>query len=471
MGKPAVGLVGLGVMGASLARNLERNGCRVIVYNRHRERTEEFLSQFGAGHDFVPAMTYTDLLRHLEPPRTLLVMVLAGAVVDTVLNELTPLLSSGDIVIDGGNSHYRDTERRSERLAARAIEFVGMGVSGGEEGALNGPSLMPGGSIRAYERLQPILRSIAAVSDSGPCVAHVGPGGAGHFVKMVHNGIEYGDMELIGEAYALLRRGLRLAPERIAEVFAEWNTGELQSYLIEITAKIVGFPDDQGREGVLLDYILDAAGEKGTGRWTAQAALDFGVPAPTLSSAVDARLLSALKSERVEAAHAYRTSEETDPLGPEYLGKIRSALYAAKICSYAQGFALMKAASSRLSWRVDLGEMARVWEAGCIIRARFLERIRDAYKHDPDLANLLIAPSFLTEVRERVADWRAVVGAAVARGIPAPAMGASLAYFDSYTSERLSANLLQAQRDFFGAHHYQRTDREGDFHTNWLPTE
>jgi 6-phosphogluconate dehydrogenase len=471
MGSASVGLVGLGVMGSSLARNLERNGCRVVVHNRDRERIDEFLDQFGEGRSFVGAETYTELLRHLVPPRTILLMVVAGSVVDSVLSDLTPLLSAGDIVIDGGNSHYRDTERRSERLAARAIEFVGMGVSGGEEGALNGPSLMPGGSKRAYERLAPVLRSIAAVSDSGPCVTHVGPGGSGHFVKMVHNGIEYADMQLICEAYDLLRRGMRIPPADLAEVFAEWNTGELQSYLVEITSRIVGVPDDQGAGGILLDHVLDAAGEKGTGRWTTQSAMDFSVPAPALSSAVDARFLSSLRDERQRAAAAYRHPEELAPLGREFLPYVRSALYAAKVCSYAQGFALIKAASTRLSWGVDLGEMARIWKAGCIIRAGFLDRIRDAYGRDPELPNLLLDPSFREEIEQRLADWRKVVVAAVERGIPMPAMSASLAYFDSYTSARLPANLLQAQRDYFGAHTYQRTDREGSFHTNWVPLD
>ncbi len=471
MNKTSVGLVGLGVMGTSLARNLERNGCRVVAYNRDPKRVDSFLAEFGPGHEFEGAKTYTELLRHLQPPRTILLMVVAGSVIDSVLTELSPLLSAGDIVIDGGNSHYRDTERRTERLAARAIEFVGMGVSGGEEGALNGPSLMPGGSARAYGRLRPILESIAATADSGPCVTHVGPGGAGHFAKMVHNGIEYADMQLICEAYDLLRRGMHLPPDELAEVFAGWNTGELQSYLIEITARIVGFADDRGQDGVLLDQILDVAGEKGTGRWTSQSAMDFGVPAPTLSVAVDTRFLSGLKEERTRAAGVYVRAEMPEPLGREYLTRIRSALYAAKVCAYAQGFALIRSAADRFSWGIDLGELARIWKAGCIIRAGFLDRIRDAYAKDADLPNLLLAPSFREEILARVDDWRSVVTAAISRGIAVPAMSSALAHFDAYTSARLPANLLQAQRDYFGAHTYQRTDREGTFHTTWTAPE
>ena len=466
--KQAVGVIGLAVMGENLALNIERNGFPIAVYNRTYDRTSAFVSQRAQGKNVVGAKTLAEFVAALEPPRRIIIMVKAGAPVDAVVTELQPLLTAGDIVVDAGNSHYTDTDRRLDATAASGIKFFGMGVSGGEEGALWGPSIMPGGDQATYRHLEPILTKIAAKADSGPCVTYVGARSSGHFVKMVHNGIEYGDMQLIAEAYDLMRHGLGLPTNEIADTFAAWNEGELKSFLIEVTARVVDFRDDQGTRKALVDQILDTAGQKGTGKWTTMAALDLGVPIQTITAAVDARIVSSLKPLRVRAAKTYR-----DPVRPVRSGKkalleqIRAALYASKICSYAQGFHLIAEASKAFSYGVRLDEMARIWKGGCIIRAVFLDKIRRAFERDPALPNLLLDPDFAREIRKRVAPWRATATLGTKLGVGLPAMTASLAYFDSFRRERLPANLIQAQRDYFGAHTYERLDRPGVFHTNW----
>jgi len=462
------GVIGLAVMGENLALNVERNGFPVAVYNRTWEKTESFLNGRAKGKKFVGGKTIPEFVKALERPRRILVMVKAGGPVDAVIEELKPHLEPGDIVIDGGNSHYPDTNRREAYLAPTGLKFFGMGVSGGEEGALNGPSIMPGGDKETYRHLEPILKKIAAQADSGPCVTYCGARSAGHFVKMVHNGIEYGDMQLIAEAYDLLRHGLGLPTSEIAAIFAEWNAGELQSFLIEITSKIVDFKDDQGTGRPLVDLILDKAGQKGTGKWTTVAALDLGVPIPTITAAVDARIISSMKDTRVVAAQAYPSTLKPQGADKQRMVKaISNALYASKICSYAQGFHLIAAASQEFKYGVDLKECARIWKGGCIIRAVFLDRIRQAFEKNPTLPNLLLDAGFKQQIEEKVADWRTVVGLSLQLGILSPAMSASLAYFDSLRRERLSANIIQGQRDFFGAHTYERTDKPGSFHTMW----
>ncbi len=466
--KQAVGVIGLAVMGENLALNIERNGFPIAVYNRSYERTNAFATGRALGKNVVAARTIADLVAALERPRRIILMVKAGKPVDDVLDEISPHLEPGDIVVDGGNSHFVDTERRVALLAERQLTFFGMGVSGGEEGALWGPSIMPGGDEAAFRHLEPILTKIAATADSGPCVTYVGRKGSGHFVKMVHNGIEYGDMQLIAETYDLMRFGLGLSPAQIAETFAEWNEGELKSYLIEITAKIVNFADDLGTGAVLIDKILDAAGQKGTGKWTTTIALDLGVAIPTITAAVDARILSAAKALRTSAAAKYPTRHVAIALDtPAFLRSLRSALYASKICSYAQGFDLLRRASEQFDYGVRLDEIARIWKGGCIIRAVFLDKIRAAFSRDARLSNLLLDAEFHAEIKSRIDDWRLVVEAAVRAGMTPPAISGSLAYFDSLRREQLPANLIQAQRDFFGAHTYQRTDRDGTFHTDW----
>ncbi len=478
------GVIGLAVMGENLALNLSDHGVEVAVYNRTPERTRRFIEGAAAGRPIQPAYSLADLVARLGRPRRLLLMVKAGPPVDAVLQELLPHLDEGDLVIDGGNSHFRDTERRGEWLGEKGLSYVGLGISGGEEGARHGPSLMPGGPREAFRRLEPILRKIAAQASAGPCVTYVGSRGAGHFVKMVHNGIEYGDMQLIVEAYDLLRRGAGIAPGELAEVFDAWNRGELRSYLVEITARIVAFPDDRATGDMLLDRIDDRAGQKGTGRWTTQAALELGVPIPTITAAVDARLLSALQDERRRAAEVYRgmvgagSGEAPDPrfaaLFPvqggareDLIEGLRRALYAARVCTYAQGFALLAAASAEYGYGLDLAEVARIWTGGCIIRAALLDDVREAFRRAPALPNLLLDPGIARAVTDRLDAWRGVVGQAQRWGIPVPALSAALAYLDGYRSPGLPSNLLQAQRDYFGAHTYQRTDRPGSFHTEW----
>lgn len=467
------GLIGLAVMGENLAMNIARNGFRLSVYNRTWDVTQAVLERKPKDYPMTGFKTLREFVASLERPRKILLMVKAGAPVDAVIQDLKPLLERGDIIIDGGNSFFRDTDRRFEELAASGLVFFGMGVSGGEEGALWGPSLMPGGELKTYETLKPILSKIAAQVASGACVTFVGNRSAGHFVKMVHNGIEYGDMQLISEAYDLMRNVLKLKPPQLAQVFEGWNQTELQSFLIEITAKIVNFPDDQNGNGkrsrkTLIDVIRDQAGQKGTGKWTTQAALDLGVAIPTITAAVDARGMSARQGLRLAAAEVYpQPVAAVSASTKSWIEAIRQALFASKMCSYAQGFDLLAQASKAYDYDVHLGEMARIWEGGCIIRAGFLEDIRRAFDKNPQLPNLLIDPVFAKRIRKMLPAWRKVVGMAVARGLPVPAFSASLAYFDSLRRRRSPANLIQGQRDYFGAHTYERIDREGVFHTNW----
>ncbi|MCL4508894.1 MAG: NADP-dependent phosphogluconate dehydrogenase [Chloroflexi bacterium] len=462
------GLIGLAVMGANLALNIASRGFQVVVYNRTAERTRQFLTGPASGTSIIGAETLSGFVAKLERPRRIILMVQAGAPVDSMLSQLTPLLEPGDAIMDGGNSFYQDTERRSKELAQKSLRYIGTGISGGEEGALHGPSIMPGGDRAAYDELfAPILTRIAAQVEDGPCCTYIGPGGAGHYVKMVHNGIEYGDMQLIAEAYALLSGGFGLSARELSDIFADWNTGILESYLIEITAKVLGYTDpDTGLP--LVDLILDAAGQKGTGRWTSQDALQLGVPIPTIDAAVWSRNISALKTERIAAAKMLGTTRK-EPLGrdEQIIGAVRDALYAAKVASYAQGMALLAAASKEYGFELNLSDLARIWKGGCIIRARLLNEIQRAFRSQPGLVNLLLDEEFRNQLLERERAWRTTVQLAAERGIPCPALSASLAYFDSYRSVRLSANLIQGQRDFFGAHTYQRTDKPGTFHTQW----
>jgi 6-phosphogluconate dehydrogenase len=462
------GLVGLAVMGQNLALNIESRGYSVAVYNRTAERTREFAAAKIGGRNMLPTYSPEEFVAALERPRKIMLMVKAGKPVDETIEHLKPLLETGDLLIDGGNSFFGDTERRSKEMESAGLLYIGTGVSGGEEGALKGPSIMPGGQPEAYAMIEDMLKAIAAKVDGDPCVSYIGPRGAGHYVKMVHNGIEYGDMQLISEAYDILHRGAGFSAPELHAVFSEWNKAELSSYLIEITADIFRKVDaETGRP--LVDLILDEAEQKGTGKWTSQNALDLGVPTPTINAAVEGRLLSAFKKERVAASKVL-----SGPV-PAFAGDgralaedVRQALYASKICSYAQGMALLRAASHEYAYNLRLDELARIWRGGCIIRARLLGRIRDAFLRNPDLPNLLMDDEFREAVQSRQEAWRRVVKAAVDMGIPCAAMGTSLAYFDAYRSERLPANLLQAQRDYFGAHTYKRVDRPGSFHTEWL---
>ena len=463
-----MGVVGLGVMGASLARNIESKGFPVAGYDLDVRKTKSFLEGPAKGKAIVGVERPEALMEVLEPPRRILMMVPAGPAVDSVIGHLRPHLQPGDILIDGGNSLFTDTDRRSDELAANGFRFVGAGVSGGEEGALLGPSIMPGGPREAWDALEPILRAIAAKAEDGePCVDYMGPRGAGHYVKMVHNGIEYGDMQLIAEVYDLLHRGAGVPTRELASVFEDWNRGDLRSYLIEITAQVLAREDPETKQP-LVEVILDEAQQKGTGKWMSQNAFDIGAPIPTINAAVEARLLSALKSERVAAGRVLRgpgTRFEGDRQALVHAA--RQALYASKVTSYAQGMAMLRIASKEYGYGIDPGTVARIWRAGCIIRADLLGDIRDAFRRDASLVNLLVDEAFRDAVGERQAAWRHVVQTAVGLGIPVPALGASLAYYDSYRAERLPANLTQGQRDFFGAHTYRRTDREGVFHTDW----
>lgn len=459
-------------MGENLALNVERNGFPISVYNRTPERTETFMATRAKGKNVLATYSLEEFVKSLERPRKILIMVKAGAAVDAVIDQLKPLLEPGDIIIDGGNSLYEDTERRTRDLEAAGLRFIGMGVSGGEEGALNGPSLMPGGTKDSYEYLQPILSKIAAQVDDGPCVTYIGPGGSGHYVKMVHNGIEYGDMELIAEAYDLLKNTLGLDHNQLHEVFSEWNTTEeLNSYLIEITADIFKHIDPETNQPIV-ELILDAAGQKGTGRWTVQSALELGVPIPTIIAAVNSRIMSSYKQERV-AASKILTGPKVNYEGDRkvFINKIRDALYCSKICSYAQGMALLNTASKTFGYNLNLSEIARIWKGGCIIRAGFLNKIKQAFNENPNLSNLLLAPEFKQTILERQEAWREVVAVSAKLGIPVPAFSASLDYFDSYRRERLPQNLTQAQRDYFGAHTYERLDKPGVFHTEWSRKE
>jgi 6-phosphogluconate dehydrogenase len=466
VGLSRFGVFGLAVMGQNLARNIARRGTSVAVYNRTRARTDEFIARYAQEGSFQAAATPAELAAYLERPRRILLMVKAGPPVDETIDELAPHLEPGDILIDGGNSLYTDTERRVREMEARGLLYLGMGVSGGEEGALNGPSLMPGGSRQAYEQVEAILKSIAAVVDGEPCCAYIGPGGAGHYVKMVHNGIEYADMQLIAEAYDLLRRLQGLEPPELAKVFAEWNEGELQSFLIEITARILAKKDDRtGRS--LVDVILDEAEQKGTGRWTSQSALELGVPATAITAAVFARVISALREQRLAASKALPGPAHSPQREKKILEEVRQALLASMIVAYAQGFELMAAASAELGWQLSLSSIATIWRGGCIIRARLLEPIRQAFAADPNIANLLLAHDLTEALGRSQPGWRRVVGLAAEAGVAAPAYSAALAYYDGYRSERTPANLIQGLRDYFGAHSYRRIDVSGSFHTRW----
>ncbi|MFL6244565.1 MAG: NADP-dependent phosphogluconate dehydrogenase [Thermoanaerobaculia bacterium] len=462
-------MIGLGVMGANLALNIEEHGFSVAVWNRETEKTQHFAAQ-NAQKKFTATKTIEEFVAALERPRRIMLMIKAGAPVDEMLNKLLPLLEPGDVVIDGGNSWFKDTQARAARLIERNLHFVGSGVSGGEDGARFGPSLMPGGTRESWESIRPVFEAIAATSDSGPCVTYCGPDGAGHFVKMVHNGIEYGDMQLIAEAYDLLRRGLGLDAAGLAEIFDEWNRGPLQSFLIEITAKIFRKRDPES-DAALVDKVLDKAGQKGTGKWTAQVALDLAVPIPTIAAAIDARVLSSMKTERITASKVLPDVASARPANAQqFISDVHDALYAAKICSYAQGFALMQAGSREWNWNIDMRETARIWKAGCIIRAKFLDSIMRAYERRADLPNLLLDDAFQGELAKSHEAWRRAVTYAQLNGIAAPAFAASLAYFDSYRTANLPQNLTQAQRDFFGAHTYQRNDRGEDtpfVHSEW----
>jgi 6-phosphogluconate dehydrogenase len=462
------GVIGLAVMGENLALNVERNGFPVAVYNRTSEKTDLFMKERAQGKNVKATYSLEEFVQSLDRPRRILVMVKAGKPVDAVIDQLKPLLDPGDMIIDGGNSLYQDTDRRTTDLESTGLRFIGMGVSGGEEGALNGPSMMPGGTKEAYDEIEPIVTKIAAQVDDGPCVTYIGPKGAGHYVKTVHNGIEYGDMQLIAEAYDILKNALGLNHRQLHEVFAEWNqTEELDSFLIEITANIFRYLDPDTNMP-LVDMILDSAGQKGTGRWTVVSALELGIPIPTIFAAVNARIMSSYKQERVAASKELVTEIGRYEGNPqEFINKVRDALYCSKICSYAQGMALMKAASHEFNYNLDLSEIARIWKGGCIIRARFLNKIKDAFKRDPELANLLLAPEFKQTILDRQTAWRDVLATASKLGIPAPAFNASLDYFDSYRRDRLPQNLTQAQRDYFGAHTYERVDKPGVFHTEW----
>lgn len=469
MTQQSFGVIGLAVMGENLALNVESKGFSVAVYNRSREKTDEFMATRAKGKNFVAAYTLEDFVASLERPRKILIMVKAGGPVDAVIDQLKPLLDEGDILIDGGNSLFTDTQRRAAALESEKFTFIGMGVSGGEEGALLGPSLMPGGTKQAYDYLEPILTKIAAQVDDGPCVTYIGPGGAGHYVKMVHNGIEYGDMQLIAEAYDIMKNVLGLNAAQLHEIFVEWNTtDELNSYLIEITADVFKVMDpDTGIP--LVDEIMDAAGQKGTGRWTVDSALEIGVPIPTIIAAVTARIMSSYKQERVAAAkELIGPSTSFDGDVKAFVSKVRDALYCSKMCSYAQGMALLGKASQVYGFNLDLGECARIWKGGCIIRAGFLNKIKHAFDENPALPNLLLAPEFKQTILDRQSAWRDVVATAAKMGIAVPAFSASLDYFDSYRRDRLPQNLTQAQRDYFGAHTYERVDKPGVFHTDWI---
>ena len=472
MTKRTFGVIGLAVMGENLALNVESRGFPIAVYNRTASKTKEFMETRAVGKDVKAAYSLEEFVQILERPRKILVMVKAGPPVDAVIEQLKPLLEEGDMIIDGGNSLYEDTERRTRDLESTTkLGFVGMGVSGGEEGALHGPSLMPGGTEFAYRELEPILTKIAAQVDDGPCVTYVGSGGAGHYVKMVHNGIEYGDMQLIAEAYDVLKNGLGLSNQQLQETFAEWNrTDELNSYLIEITADIFKCVDPETGHH-LIDLILDSAGQKGTGRWTVLSSLELGVPIPTIYAAVNARVMSAYKDERVAASKELPGPGETYPGDAAlFVDKVRDALYCSKMCSYAQGMALIAKASQEFNYNISLPESARIWKGGCIIRAGFLDKIRKAFAENPGLPNLLLAPEFKQSILDRQEAWREVLVLANKLGIPVPAFSSSLDYFDSYRRANLPQNLTQAQRDYFGAHTYQRTDKpRGEFfHTEWM---
>lgn len=473
MTKQQIGVVGMAVMGKNLALNIESRGYSVALYNRTNAKTEEVVAEHP-DKNLKATYSIEEFVNSIESPRRILLMVKAGAGTDATIQALLPYLDKGDVLIDGGNTFFQDTIRRNEELANSGINFIGTGVSGGEEGALKGPSIMPGGQKEAYDLVAPILEEISAKAEDGaPCVTYIGPNGAGHYVKMVHNGIEYGDMQLIAESYDLLQNILGLSVDEMAEIFKDWNKGELDSYLIEITADILTRKDDEGTDQPIVDVILDAAGNKGTGKWTSQSALDLGVPLPLITESVFARYISAYKEERVNASKVLPKPEAFNYTGDkkELIEKIREALYFSKIMSYAQGFAQLRVASKDYDWNLPFGEIAKIWRAGCIIRAQFLQKITDAYDKNSDLENLLLDDYFIEVTKKYQNSVREVVAMAVQAGIPVPTFSSAIAYYDSYRAERLPANLIQAQRDYFGAHTYERTDKEGIFHYSWYHEE
>ncbi|BAL61886.1 NADP-dependent phosphogluconate dehydrogenase [Melissococcus plutonius] len=473
MTKQQFGVIGMAVMGKNLALNIESRGYSVALYNRTGAKTTRVVEEHP-GKNFKATYTIQEFTETIERPRRILLMVQAGKATDETIQALLPYLDKGDILIDGGNTFFKDTMRRNEELANSGINFIGTGISGGEKGALRGPSIMPGGQKDAYELVAPILEKIAAKAEDGqPCVTYIGPNGAGHYVKMVHNGIEYGDMQLIAEAYDLMKHLLGLTVDEMAEIFSKWNEGELNSYLIEITADILTRKDDLGSGAPIVDEILDAAGNKGTGKWTSQSALDLGVPLSLITESVFARFISAYKEERVKASKLLLNTSQFTYQGnkEELIEKIRQALYFCKIMSYAQGFSQLKAASDEYNWQLPFGDIAKIWRAGCIIRAQFLQKITEAYDKNPKIDNLLLDDYFLSITQKYQAALRDVVSIAVQAGIPTPTFSSAIAYYDSYRSERLPANLIQAQRDYFGAHTYERVDREGIYHYSWYHEE
>jgi 6-phosphogluconate dehydrogenase len=463
------GIIGLGTMGRNLALNIEDHGFAVAVWNLETDWTDAFLRDH-AGHRFTGAKTLESLVQDLDRPRRIMMMIPAGAPVDQTIQKMQPLLASGDILIDGGNSYFEDTRRREAALKAAGLNFVGCGVSGGEEGARRGPSLMPGGSPDAWNRIKDVLEAISAKTDAGPCVTHVGPDGAGHFVKMVHNGIEYGDMQIIAEVYDVMHRGLGLSTPDAGGVFDAWNQGPLGSFLVELTAHVCRVIDPQTKQP-LVDVIQDKAGQKGTGKWTAQIALELGVAVPTIAAALDARVLSSLKDQRVAAGRTLPATDTRASFASQardrWTSDLADAFYASRVCSYAQGMALIAAGSAQYHWSIDLSEMARIWKGGCIIRARLLDPVRNAFTRDPGLVNLLLDPSIAAEIQRAAPGWRRLVSAAASAGIPVPALSGSLAYFDGYRTPRLPQNLTQAQRDAFGAHTFERVEKPGFLHFDW----
>jgi 6-phosphogluconate dehydrogenase len=482
MAEHEIGVVGLATMGENLARNLAAHGARVAVYNRTRKRTDDFMAAHSEEGDFQPASSLEELARILRPPRAILLMVKAGSAVDEAIDSLSKVLEPGDTIIDGGNSLFHDTRRRAAAVEKAGLGFIGAGVSGGEEGALRGPSIMPGGTRASYERVAEMLTAISAKVDGTPCCTYIGPDGAGHFVKMVHNGIEYADIQLIAETYDFLRQATGMTPGELAAVFRDWNQGKLQSYLIEITANVLAKTDGSTKTP-LVDAIEDEAEQKGTGRWTSESALELGVPLTGITEAVFARILSSQKTQRVKAAEIL--AGPTSPLAgevarsaggggrqpissrPELVDDVRDALYASKIVAYAQGFEHLRAGSREFGWDLDLGALATIWRGGCIIRAKFLDRIKDAYSESPDLPNLMLAPFFQEALAAAQRPWRSIVKQAVDQGVPIPAFASSLAYYDGFRRARGPANLIQGLRDYFGSHGYHRIDKEGAFHTRW----
>jgi 6-phosphogluconate dehydrogenase len=465
-----IGMIGLAVMGSNLAQNIERNGYTVSVWNRDPEKVDEFCATVGAGKKFVGTHSAEAFVKSLKRPRKAILLVKAGGPTDWTIDQIKQYMEPGDIIIDGGNAFFHDTIRREKALKAEGLNFIGSGVSGGEEGALWGPSLMPGGDPEAYESLRPIWEAVAAKVDDGPCVTYIGPDGAGHFVKMVHNGIEYGDMQLIAEAYDILSRVGGIEASELGDIFHEWNQGVLQSFLVEITAQIFKAVDPETGKA-LVDLVMDKAGQKGTGKWTSEEALEMGIPVPTIQASIDARVLSSMKEERVEASKTIVGVPTSVEVGDkkEFIKAVHDALYASKICSYAQGMAMLALASKTHDWNLNLGEISRIWKGGCIIRAQFLDKIKQAYHRRADLPNLLVDPDFNAWMKEAQANWRRVVSMAVLSGIPTPSMSASLSYFDSYRTADLPQNLTQAQRDFFGSHTYERKDKPeaGFIHSEW----